>query len=1046
VTDLSAAQESRKAVINCKYPNSEQKNCVLLLRTCMELQGPKYEQTRLFASLAIANLTMSEDSGGDSNEEGNSEPSCKQMLLDMLGFDFFLKFPSDMISQRTAALCASEIMEEEQNQIAAFGQRKDQKQAARDGSAPLLRMLCRMTASKDAATRYFAIKALSLLSNFLLNRDILLNYGVAEIFYESLLPENLPKDDNLNHVSYAWNGIKLLAENKAELLRYALNGSNGAGGIQAASSLPRELFAFHNTSSASRQHIKVSAVVKRSCSYYFEFVAKADAAVEVGVAPVQWSPDRHDISRFGVDLRRAGCFHNAEFQRAPDQTFKGPQVVIGVQVELRSRQEHQCIVFTANGSELCKYAATSDWLAEGGLAVTIVLGAGESVSLNIGGSPFLFMPSNNTLSLSNVTALLRNVEERIAKCPDLHLFDQNVSDWRLVRPTDNIIDRSALINPDVLRHRAITWILFIQTLSSDEKSIFRSPIVLESDHPHSSLTSEKTIYRPGATMMDVEIDTLKFSLSLAAKEALLLYDSPHSSTVFAKLTGNDDVSGANATKQLLSDYLRVVWRASRGFKSLNNEAGWGYKISVTPKYSVPIAKESAADNSIFSVVKEVSPHNYLDNSDIKKHVEFPSTVEAICVVFDERSTTEANYDYLAFFFDEECTKPVPGAEKLSGNSFPGVGDNPPLLISANHFWYTFHSDGSNNFWGYEFQCSPAKSKISQLMSKPGAVRFESAHPYPSTSASPVRVSVGGLYHAKLEFTDKTLLSEDDVFEVFVQDPSQGGVAVASFTGSPPRTGLVAPATQFWVQISGSNASKAYGYDFVAYPHFDLFSAFLASPGAVQIETMHPYEDNMDASYEVDLSGIPVVDGKRKFHVVFDPRSCTENNYDYMCLYNSDPKSESKEKYGPEKLTGGLNGTPKQFPFEDTPLVIEHPDTDKIFATFNSDGSNHGWGVRFVAFNPDAVVQYDEEAQSKAIQSSLKVTQSDPSASEVISDSFKDDCLAAMLNLVRSNDECIRDLSASVICNITSQRSEDGAISDALLDAVIDMFIYQNVLI
>jgi hypothetical protein len=64
------------------------------------------DTTKRFAAFTLANLTMSE--------------RCKQKLYADFGFTFFLNFPRDLISQRTCALCLSELLEDEQNRAAAL--------------------------------------------------------------------------------------------------------------------------------------------------------------------------------------------------------------------------------------------------------------------------------------------------------------------------------------------------------------------------------------------------------------------------------------------------------------------------------------------------------------------------------------------------------------------------------------------------------------------------------------------------------------------------------------------------------------------------------------------------------------------------------------------------------------------------------------------------------------------------------------------------------------------------------------------------------------
>lgn len=81
-------------------------------------------------------------------------------------------------------------------------------------------------------------------------------------------------------------------------------------------------------------------------------------------------------------------------------------------------------------------------------------------------------------------------------------------------------------------------------------------------------------------------------------------------------------------------------------------------------------------------------------------IEFPDAVE-LKIVFDKRCRTEQGCDYVRFFQGST----VVGETKYHGRSsgvWAGVGSVPPLVVKGSSVEARFHSDGSNNDWGYYF--------------------------------------------------------------------------------------------------------------------------------------------------------------------------------------------------------------------------------------------------------------------------------------------------------------------------------------------------------
>ncbi|ETL24524.1 hypothetical protein L916_21469, partial [Phytophthora nicotianae] len=120
----------------------------------------------------------------------------------------------------------------------------------------------------------------------------------------------------------------------------------------------------------------------------------------------------------------------------------------------------------------------------------------------------------------------------------------------------------------------------------------------------------------------------------------------------------------------------------------------------------PTKRESTMENVSMALKTETmeSSHEYENNMDTLTELQVPGATRMV-ITFDPRSRTEVNYDYLTFYKDKSQGEHY-GSQFYSGRdseqNWPGVGDNPPLIIESDHCFVYFHTDGSNTDWGYKF--------------------------------------------------------------------------------------------------------------------------------------------------------------------------------------------------------------------------------------------------------------------------------------------------------------------------------------------------------
>ncbi|KAG9403599.1 hypothetical protein AC1031_006240 [Aphanomyces cochlioides] len=141
-------------------------------------------------------------------------------------------------------------------------------------------------------------------------------------------------------------------------------------------------------------------------------------------------------------------------------------------------------------------------------------------------------------------------------------------------------------------------------------------------------------------------------------------------------------------------------------------------------------RESLIDSShTTKVIKQMeSPHEYQNNMHVLNELRIPGATK-LSISFDPRSSTEYGYDYVTFFKDDTQTSYY-GEEKYSGrgeeHNWPGVGDNPPLVIEAEDCQVLFHSDGSGVDWGYKFTVVGIVETHTAYLSLPWLVHVEEA--------------------------------------------------------------------------------------------------------------------------------------------------------------------------------------------------------------------------------------------------------------------------------------------------------------------------------
>jgi len=90
-----------------------------------------------------------------------------------------------------------------------------------------------------------------------------------------------------------------------------------------------------------------------------------------------------------------------------------------------------------------------------------------------------------------------------------------------------------------------------------------------------------------------------------------------------------------------------------------------------------------------------SSHNYDNSLDITHTVKIPGA-RKYYLVFDPQCKTEKNCDYLELWKDDKKEEKL---FRWDGDDFPKNGER--IEVNAPYLFFTFHSDGSVNYWGWK---------------------------------------------------------------------------------------------------------------------------------------------------------------------------------------------------------------------------------------------------------------------------------------------------------------------------------------------------------
>lgn len=811
-------------------------------------------QIRQFAMLTLANITLSEEKI-EENDTGtrtrgrpetaaaarsqsptvdrrrgvSTSEDVKVRLRREFGFKFFFPPPQaekDVLLLRTSGLCLSELLERSDN-------RKFDNLTA--DLEELLAQLCALAKADDERCKYYAIKALKLLSDDQSNQEVLFRCGVLHAFFQASSIHGV----SLKLLQCCWSGIDNLSGGEREMRALQIFQKLQSDRI-IDPAIPQLVTL---CGGQMMTNFRLPVPLKQG-KVYFEAVVLRGSHIRVGLSTESWIPSSEGaglgdtLEGYAIDCGNDCGWHemrvylHSGFSGSANAQKCNKGTVIGVFIDFGDEQQRGSYVqFYCDGMETnikfdlqpanaVKEADAQPAVADGEAAMAaaplrsfvyfpaISLLENESITLRFAATDCQYMLSG----ASDLISIDKNIAEKAEQ------FDSMISKWKDV----DTLAASFPPNVSPTSMEIVSNVMLNNSVASSDNPYYssnQSIIVRANDE-------EVRVLRPGA--LAIVIKSLQFERAEVGDE-LTVYAGPQ--RVFALRISSAEFNAVNFKEIVLTGDL-FSFRLSQAndrdnglsiFASVGLIGVYGPSIM---NYRLETNKTDRTQSLQKIVVKETE-HNYLENTDLTDFVLFEGDVEAIQIVFDPQTYTERSYDHLTFFLDEDCTHQV--GEKYSGDQsyWPGINANPPLVIVTNQFWFKFHSDGSASYWGYKFTATPTQLRISRNSTKPGYKLIVVDRTLVDSVSGVIAVDVGGgqsqAAQAVVEFNENSILAPHCVLRFFFENPVEkpevkpvGYVAsskllefrksmVQTFTGENwsdgfPNRALMIPSTSFWVRL------------------------------------------------------------------------------------------------------------------------------------------------------------------------------------------------------------------------------------------------------
>ncbi|DAZ99415.1 TPA: hypothetical protein N0F65_004048 [Lagenidium giganteum] len=316
----------------------------------------------------------------------------------------------------------------------------------------------------------------------------------------------------------------------------------------------------------------------------------------------------------------------------------------------------------------------------------------------------------------------------------------------------------------------------------------------------------------------------------------------------------------------------------------------GLQIQANNPTDKGVYKPKRSRKEIVEVLE--SEHPYVGGEDITYPLDFRGANE-IVIYFDKNSTTANCNDFVRFNKrrtdrgTDDSTESLEfwGEEKYFGDSFPGVGNVPPLRIPASSVDVYFHTESTpntNSEWGFKLTAHAFEETVTYPPELPPSIIVNAVNDLRARCVK----ALGVLF--RLQHDQESINAYAPLISSLTK------IANAPNDGRPTRS---APKSQVF-------------------------------------ESKHPYANSLLEYMAVTFSGAS------NLVITFDPQCRTEHGCDYLCFFKD---KSLTDRWGAYQYSGcddtanwpGTGGRP--------PLIIP---SDSFTLLWCTDTSNVDWGWKF----------------------------------------------------------------------------------------------------
>eukprot|EP00656_Telonema_subtile_P031867 TRINITY_DN34905_c0_g1_i1.p1 TRINITY_DN34905_c0_g1~~TRINITY_DN34905_c0_g1_i1.p1 ORF type:complete len:429 (+),score=120.48 TRINITY_DN34905_c0_g1_i1:117-1403(+) len=220
---------------------------------------------------------------------------------------------------------------------------------------------------------------------------------------------------------------------------------------------------------------------------------------------------------------------------------------------------------------------------------------------------------------------------------------------------------------------------------------------------------------------------------IALGEAVFGAASTSSAAVSVQFNlGHEEFKGAHELLEDMRSAPRNMWHALYGTSRADASDFESYAMAVF----ACVNRIAASASSLRSVTEQPietreCSHPYSPNMDTRETISFEGA-SSLVVEFDPQCRTESSCDWLKLFAGPQpeesrllCSFTGENWQAGPAGSVPELVDGvKQIVVQGNQLSYHFHSDGSNEMWGYKFTVKPVSNKPKKMACVPMCVEIK----------------------------------------------------------------------------------------------------------------------------------------------------------------------------------------------------------------------------------------------------------------------------------------------------------------------------------